>query len=41
MLIDACVASAFSKNNMGGNRAGVVLQCPVLSKEEKTKIAYQ
>ena len=41
MLIDVCVASAFSKNNMGGNRAGVVLQCPVLSKEEKTKIAYQ
>lgn len=41
MTIDVYVASAFSKNNAGGNKAGVVLQCNALSESDKTNIAYQ
>lgn len=41
MNVNVYVASAFSKDDMGGNRAGVVLAGPDLNEEEKTGIAYQ
>lgn len=41
MKVNVYVASAFSKDDMGGNRAGVVLGETKLNKAEKTAIAYQ
>ena len=41
MNVNVYVASAFSKDDMGGNRAGVVLAGPDLNEAEKTGIAYQ
>ncbi|WP_303193419.1 PhzF family phenazine biosynthesis protein [Hungatella hathewayi] len=40
-FIDVCVASAFSKNNRGGNQAGVVLQGASLNRKEKMRTAHQ
>ena len=37
--MDVYVASAFSKDNRGGNKAGVVLQQARLNEAEKTEIA--
>ena len=39
MIMDVYVASAFSKDNRGGNKAGVVLQQARLNEAEKTEIA--
>ncbi|ELO8893664.1 PhzF family phenazine biosynthesis protein [Listeria monocytogenes] len=41
MDISVYVASAFSKNNKGGNKAGVVLNEPTLSTAQKMAIAKQ
>lgn len=38
-MIDVYVTSAFSKNNKGGNKAGVVLNEPDLSVGQKMEIA--
>lgn len=38
-MVDVYVASAFSKNNKGGNKAGVVFDRPDLTSEQKMKIA--
>lgn len=40
-MVDVYVASAFSKNNKGGNKAGVVLDRPDLTPEQKMKIAKE
>lgn len=40
MTMDVYVASAFSKDNRGGNKAGVVLQRARLNEAEKTKTAF-
>ena len=37
--MDVYVANAFSKDNRGGNKAGVVLQQARLNEAEKTEIA--
>ena len=39
MIMDVYVANAFSKDNRGGNKAGVVLQQARLNEAEKTEIA--
>ncbi|MEY6602795.1 PhzF family phenazine biosynthesis protein, partial [Listeria monocytogenes] len=41
MNISVYVASAFSKNNNGGNKAGVVLNEPTLTTQQKMAIAKQ
>ncbi|WP_167812282.1 PhzF family phenazine biosynthesis protein [Listeria monocytogenes] len=41
MDISVYVASAFSKNNIGGNKAGVVLNEPTLTNTQKMAIAKQ
>lgn len=41
MYISVYVASAFSKNNKGGNKAGVVLNEPTLATAQKMAIAKQ
>ena len=38
--MDVYVANAFSKDNKGGNKAGVVLQQACLNEAEKTKTAF-
>lgn len=38
-MVNVYVTSAFSKNNKGGNKAGVVLNTPNLSYEQKLEIA--
>lgn len=40
-MIEVYIVSAFSKNGTGGNIAGVVLQSPNLTAQEKTKAAYR
>lgn len=39
MNLSVYVASAFSKNNKGGNKAGVVLNEPTLATAQKMAIA--
>ncbi|EKO5610993.1 PhzF family phenazine biosynthesis protein, partial [Listeria monocytogenes] len=41
MNLSVYVASAFSKNNKGGNKAGVVLNEPTLATAQKMAIAKQ
>lgn len=41
MNLSVYVASAFSKNNKGGNKAGVVLNGPTLATAQKMAIAKQ
>lgn len=38
-MVDVYVTSAFSKNNKGGNKAGIVLNRPDLSSDQKMEIA--
>ena len=38
--MDVYVANAFSKDNSGGNKAGVVLRQHRLNEAEKTKTAF-
>ena len=40
-MADVYVVSAFSKENKGGNKAGVVLNRPELTAEQKMKIAKE
>lgn len=40
MIMDVYVANAFSKDNRGGNKAGVVLQQARLNEAEKQKSPF-